>query len=270
MTTEDHVERNRRQWNTWSTDYVASGRRAWSGEAAWGIWSILESTLGVVGDVRDLDTIELGCGTAYWSAWLARAGARPVGVDLSERQLAAARDFQRDFGLTFPLIQANAEHLPIADARFDLALSEYGACIWCDPYVWIPEAARVLRPGGRLIFLCNAPLIVLTWPDEETAVPAGAQLLRPYFGMHRQTWKSDESVEFHLPHGEMLRLLRANGFEVEALRELQPSADPKQRGHSDNATLEWARQWPSEEIWVARLVSGAADPARHGDHHQAG
>ena len=249
----DHVARNRRQWNTWSVDYARPGHRAWAGEPAWGIWAIPEATLGLIGDVRGADAIELGCGSAYWSAWLARAGARPVGIDLSERQLATARALQAEFGLAFPLVQANAEHLPIVDGRFDLAISEFGASIWCDPYAWIPEAARVLRPGGRLIFLVSSPLVSITSPDEDVVVPAGIELLRPYFGLHRCTWKSDESVEFHLPHGQMLRLLRANGFEVEDLIELQPSADPRPRGRPDFVTLEWARQWPAEEIWVTRL-----------------
>ena len=37
--------------------------------------------------------------------------------------------------------------------RFDLVISEYGASLWADPYAWVPECARVLRPGGRLVFL---------------------------------------------------------------------------------------------------------------------
>ncbi|WP_246568078.1 class I SAM-dependent methyltransferase [Streptomyces flaveus] len=48
-------------------------------------------------------TIELGCGTAYVSAWLARAGAHPVGIDLSEKQLATARAMQAEFGIDFPI-----------------------------------------------------------------------------------------------------------------------------------------------------------------------
>ncbi|MFZ0187414.1 MAG: class I SAM-dependent methyltransferase [Streptosporangiaceae bacterium] len=82
------------------------------------------------------------------SAWLARRGARPVGLDNSAAQLATAARLQDRFGLRFPLIHASAEQIPLADAAFDLVISEYGASISCDPYAWIPEAARVLRPGG--------------------------------------------------------------------------------------------------------------------------
>src|SRR6476619_4619039 len=101
-------------------------------------------------DLAGRDTIELGCGTAYVSAWLARRGARPVGIDNSEAQLATAASLQAEHGLSFPLHHGNAEATPFEDASFDIAISEYGASIWCDPYAWIPEAARLLRPGGEL------------------------------------------------------------------------------------------------------------------------
>jgi SAM-dependent methyltransferase len=147
-------------------------------------------------DVSGWDVIELGCGTGYISAWLARRGAQPVGIDYSEAQLQTARRLQREFGLEFPLIHGNPEDVPAPDASFDLAISECGASIWCDPYRWIPEAARLLRPGGHLVFLVNGVLAMLTTPGEENA-PATDRLLRPYFGMHRFEWSEDESVEFH-------------------------------------------------------------------------
>jgi len=160
-----------------------------------------ESALRVLPDDLDgRDTIELGCGTGYVSAWMARRGARPVGIDNSENQLATARRFQGEFGLEFPLIHCNAEAVPLPSESFDLAISEYGASIWCDPYKWIPEAARLLRPGGELIFLVNSALFMLFAPEKD-GVAAGEQLLRSYFGMHRFEWPDDESVEFHLGHG---------------------------------------------------------------------
>jgi SAM-dependent methyltransferase len=156
---------------------------------------------------------------------------------------------QERFGLRFPLVHASAERAPFADATFDLAISEYGASIWCDPYAWIPEAARLLRPGGQLIFLVNSVLLMLTIPDQD-GLPATERLLRPYFGMHRFTWPDDDSVEFHLGHGDMIRLLRRYDLQIEDLQEIQPS--PGAATQHPLATIEWARQWPCEEIWKAR------------------
>jgi SAM-dependent methyltransferase len=249
----EHVQRNRVAWDLMATDYVETGEHAWKeSEPSWGIFSIPESEVGMLPpDVAGLDTIELGCGTAYVSAWLARRGARPVGIDNSPKQLETARRLQAEHDLTFPLHLGNAEATPFPDASFDLAISEYGACLWCDPYKWIPEAARLLRPGGQLMFLTNGLLIALGSPqgDDEDA-PVTDRLERDLFGLHRFDW-SDGSVEFHLPHGEWIRLLRENGFDVEALIELQAPEGATTKYHP-YVTAEWARRWPAEEVWKAR------------------
>jgi SAM-dependent methyltransferase len=251
--TPEHVLRNRSMWDQWAEEYVEPGVRCWSSaEPLWGIWGIPEADAGVLpADLAGRDCIELGCGTGYISAWLARRGARPIGLDNSAAQLATARALQDRFGLRFPLVHGSAEQAPFADATFDLAISEYGASIWCDPYAWIPEAARLLRPGGELIFLVNSVLLMLTVPDEEDA-PATDRLLRPYFGIHRFEWPDDDSVEFHLGHGDMIRLLRRCGLQVEDLLELRPPPDATTR--YPMATLEWSRQWPCEEVWKARKL----------------
>lgn len=94
---------------------------------------------------------------------------------------------------------------------------------------------------------------MLTIPDEDD-LPATDRLLRPYFGMHRFEWPDDNSVEFHLGHGDMIRLLRRCGLEVEDLLELRPGPDAVPS--HPLATIEWARQWPCEEVWKTRKVSG--------------
>jgi SAM-dependent methyltransferase len=231
--TADHVQRNRAAWDQWAADYSGPGLRRWAAdEPTWGLWNIPEAQVGLLpADVNGRDSIELGCGTGYISAWL------------------AARQLQDRFELRFPLVHASAEQVPFADASFDLAISEYGASIWCDPYRWIPEAARLLRPGGELIFLLNSVLLMLTVPDAEDQ-PATDRMLRPFFGMHRFEWPEDESVEFHLGHGDMIRLLRGCDLEVEDLLELRPGPDATTR--YPFVTLDWARQWPCEEVWKAR------------------
>lgn len=91
---------------------------------------------------------------------------------------------------------------------------------------------------------------------EQVGIPAEDRLLRPQFGLHRMEWPDDEEdgVEFHLPHGEMLRVLRdsGDGFEVEELRELQPPEGATTR--YPYVTIEWARRWPSEEVWKVRKI----------------
>jgi SAM-dependent methyltransferase len=251
----EHVSRNRAYWDGMADEWVESGRRNWQQtEPHWGIWQIPESEAKLLPDVDGLDVIELGCGTGYVSSWLARRGARPVGIDNSPRQLETARGFQTEFGIEFPLILGNAEEVPLPDASFDLAISEYGAAIWADPYKWVPEAARLLRPGGRLIFLGNSTLVMMAVPDLETDGPATDRLLRDQFGMHRFEWPDSDGVEFHLSHGDWIKLLRANGFEVEDLVELRPAADATTR--FPYVTAEWSRRWPSEEVWKARKLTG--------------
>jgi SAM-dependent methyltransferase len=249
----EHVWANREAWDRYAHEYAERGRRNWAEEPHWGIWHIPETELRLLpDDLAGKDVVELGCGTAYVSAWLAKRGARPVGIDNSPAQLETARMLQREFGIAFPLHLGNAEATPFDDASFDYAISEYGAALWADPYAWIPEASRLLRPGGELMLYTNGALLQLTVPDLEADGPAGTELLRPYFGMHRMVWPDDTSVEFHLPHGEWIRLLRANGFEVERLVEVQVPIDAVSDEQWQFVTPEWASKWPSEEAWIAR------------------
>ena len=128
----DYVTRNRAHWDESASQWSELGRRAWAGEPSWGIWGVPDAT-DLYHRAADTDTLEIGCGTAYISAWLARAGARPVGLDNSWRQLEIAAALQADFGLPFPLIHGIGERLPLADQSFDFVVSEYGSAIWSDP-----------------------------------------------------------------------------------------------------------------------------------------
>jgi SAM-dependent methyltransferase len=246
-------------WTKANAEYTNENATAnWAlDEISWGIWAIDEPELNVLGDVAGLDVVELGCGTAYFSAWLARRGARPIGVDVTPAQLETARRMMAETGIEFPLVEADAAETGLPDGSADLVVSEYGASIWVDPYRWIPEAARLLRPGGRLVFLCNSTLVVLCAEGYGTS----ETLQRAQFGMHRFEWP-EGGVEFHLAHGEWIDVLRANGFELERLVEIQAPADAQTHGYYAYVTAEWARKWPCEEIWVTRKRDGDSTEAR--------
>ena len=248
MSLSDHARANRQAWGVQAKDYEEPARRHWAqDDITWGVFSVPESELNALPEVDGKDVIELGCGTAYFSAWLARRGARPVGVDVTPAQLETARQMQRETGIEFPLLEANAEEVPLPDASFDVVLSEYGASIWCDPYKWLPEAARLLRPGGELVFLRNSTLSMLCakldgWSET---------LQRPQRGLHRMDWEDEGTTEFQLGHADLFKLLRESGFDVLDLIELFAPEDAENHAYY-HSNAEWAKQWPWEEIWRAR------------------
>jgi SAM-dependent methyltransferase len=249
----DYALVNRESWTKANAEYT--DRRAheeWAKEEIdWGVWGLPESEVRALPEVAGKDVVELGCGSAYFGAWLKLRGARRVvGVDVTPAQLETARRMDAEFGVGLELVEANAEETGLPDASFDLAVSEYGASIWCDPYKWIPEAARLLRPGGELVFLRNSTLATLCataegGPDE--------RLQRPQRGLRRLEWQTEEEheIEFQIPHGEMVRLLRANGFELLDLIELYAPEDARDHAYY-HSNADWAKKWPSEEIWRAR------------------
>ena len=253
MTLSDHERANKASWEQEAANYVEPARRNWASDRIeWGIHDVPEAEIGALPDVDGLDVVELGCGTAYFSAWLARRGARPTGVDITENQLATARAMQAEHGLEFPLIQASAEDVPLPAACADLVLSEYGASLWCEPAAWIAEAARLLRPAGRLVFLTNSVLVALTAPSSG---PNGDRLLRGQREISPLRFDDDDAIEFHLSHSEWFALLTRNGFDVTGLYELYAPAGAEPSRHADWMPLEWAQRWPIEEIWTARLRS---------------
>jgi ubiquinone/menaquinone biosynthesis C-methylase UbiE len=249
----DSVEVNREVWTRSNAEYTdASALEAWQRpEITWGVWHRPECEVQALSDdLAGLDVVELGCGTAYISAWLARRGARPVGVDPTPAQLETARRMQRETGIEFPLIEAPAESVPLPDACADLVVSEYGASIWADPERWLFEAARLLRPGGLLVFLRGSTIALVCAPDYG---PVDTRLHKSYDEIHRMDWRYDEGgIEFHPPPGDVVRLLREAGFEVEKLIELRAPVDAVDHPYYDFVPVTWARRWPAEEIWVAR------------------
>ena len=244
---------NVEDWTRANAEYTdARAEQAWAeDEVTYGVFHVTETELKALPDVAGKDVVELGCGTAYFGAWLKKRGAaRVVGVDPTPAQLATARRCNKKFGLGLEFVEAFGEDVPLPDESFDFVFSEYGASIWADPYKWIPEAARLLRDGGELFFLCNSTLAILCSPDDD--VPTTETLQRPQFGMFRFQWP-DSGIEYHLAHGEWIRLLRANGFEILDLIEIQAPVGAGSHPQYDYVTPEWGRRWPAEEIWRARL-----------------
>lgn len=237
---------NRRTWDDWSDGYQRKhgGLLHGPNAEAWGLWRRPESELRVLDPVKGKTVLELGCGAAHWSTSLAGRGARVVGLDISGAQLGHAPRVDR-----FAPVLGDAQALPFADAVFDLVLSDYGGMSWADPYLTVPEVARVLRPGGQLAFCTNTPFFAMCWnSDDRTLTPA---LRRAYFGLHtRQV--APTAVDYVLSYGGWVQLLHSCGLMLEALFE-EPPPPGASTSFSDRP-LEWTSRWPIEAIWSARRV----------------
>ncbi len=212
----DYLERNRAVWTKANEEYTdARAREAWAAEEiTWGMFGPSESELGVLGDVAGKDVIELGCGTALLRG-MARngAGARVTGVDLTPAQLETARRMSEETGIAMELLEANAEDVPLPDESFDLAsrstARRSGAtrtsgfrrrrgC--CGPAASSSSSATRLWP-------CSALRTRARWASSSSG-RSSACIASSGPTMTRASSSTSS-------HGEMLRLLRESGFEVE-------------------------------------------------------
>jgi SAM-dependent methyltransferase len=244
----EHERRNREFWDADADDYQAAHAPRLD-TATWGVWEIPESEVGVVGDVAGLDVLELGCGDARWSVHLARGGARVVALDQSRGQLRHARSLLDRTSSDVALLCASAEAIPLAADTFDLVLCDHGAMSFCDPEMAVPEVARLLRDGGRLVFSHTTPWPYLTWNFTKERV--GRRLRRPYFGIRRfDDGAGAGTIDFQLTYGEWIRCFRRHGLVVDDLVELR--APKHARTSFEDFDARWARRWPAEQIWVTR------------------
>lgn len=252
----DYAAVNRGFWDAAAEDWVGPGERQWAArEPSWGIWGVPDDQAPLLpADLRGRDVIELGCGTAYVSAWAARRGARRVvGIDNSARQLDTARRLAHEYGIELTLHHGIAEDTPEPDSAFDVAVSEYGAVLWAEPTAFLTEARRLLRDGGALSFLTSHPLAVVTAPLDGS-IPSDTRLLRPWFGDHRYDWRDavDDpgGIEFVPTVGQWFVLARQAGFRVDDYREIQAPATAGD-GVNSAVTGAWAKQWPAEHaFWL--------------------
>jgi SAM-dependent methyltransferase len=249
---------NRRWWDADADDYQAlHGSFLGLADFVWSPERLREAEAGLLRDVAGCRVLELGCGAAMCSRWLAAHGARPVALDQSAGMLRHAVAGAWATGIEVPLVQADARHLPFGNGVFDIAFTAFGAVQFvADSDRIMREVARVLRPGGRWVFATSHPA---QWAFPDDPGPSGLTATMSYFDRTPYV-EFDESgdptyVEHHRTLGDRIREIVAAGFRLVDLVEPEWPAD---------LTEEWG-QWsalrgrilPGTAIYVCELPASA-------------
>jgi len=210
-------------WDRYADEYQAThGEFLGDVGFVWGPEGLTEAEAGVLGPVAGRDVLEVGSGAGQCSRWVGAQGGRPVGLDLSWRQLQHSRRIDQDTGTAVPSVLGTATHLPFRDASFDVVFSSFGALQFVsDIDLAVTEAARVLRPGGRFAFSITHPT---RWmfpddPGEEGLVASQSYWDRtPYVEVDDETG-TVSYVEHHRTLGDWVSLLAGAGFALTRLDE---------------------------------------------------
>lgn len=248
------VRANRSWWDADADAYHAEhGDFLGVADFVWCPENVREQDVHLLGDVAGRDVLEVGCGSAMCSRWLAAHGARPVAFDLSAGMLRHARAGADLTGIAVPLVQADAQHLPFGSGRFDIAFTAFGAVGFvADSARVMREVARVLRPGGRWVFAATHPI---RWAFADDPGPRGLTASISYFDRSAYVERADDGtptyVEQHRTLGDRVREIVAAGFRLVDLVEPEWPA-----GH----TRQWG-QWsplrgallPGTAIYVCEL-----------------
>ena len=244
----------RAAWNRTSVGYQQRHQIP-THSAHYGPWAPEENDLRLLGSVAGKRILELGCGGGQCSIAFALQGATATGIDLSDEQLDFARRLAATSGASVDFFQGDAADLSrFADASFDVVFSAYALPYVRDIARCLHEAARVLVPGGLLVFSLDHPFRDCFWDeetDEESLTPA-----RSYFLRSASDWQFSSSGEwmrsYHRTIGDWTDLLRNAGLQLQRILEPEPVLTPEEENTwAESYDLETARLIPQTIIFVA-------------------
>lgn len=251
----DYTEGNRRAWNEIA---VVRERALWPEAAFFAAGgSLLDDRVrAVAGEVADSSVLHLQCATGEETLSWAVAGARAVGVDISDAQIAIAAQKAKDATLDVRFVASDIYELPddLQQGSFDLVYTASGVLVWLpDIARWAEIVAAALKPGGRFILFEEHPVSQVLCATE-----GKLEIVSDYFGRgvpeFDQGWghfagaedATETKVQFSWPLGDIVTALARAGLRIDALTEYPSRAEWR-----FGTLLDHVRRLPGELLLVA-------------------
>ena len=202
----------------------------------------------MIGNINGKKVLDIACGEGYFSRHYARTGAKVVGVDFSPEMIKAAEEEEKRNPLDIEYHVADATDLSFIDSEsFDLAFSFMALMDIADYESAISEAYRVLKGGGRFVFLITHPYFEQRWHDGKLIVGWETRVLDdgsrefPYLWVEDYFTRHDEVVDWpkrvgrrpyaftttshHRTLADYVNTLSEKGFVVTRLDEPMPTCE---------------------------------------------
>ena len=252
----ESLRANRADWDAYADEYQST-HGEFLGDAGflWGPEGVREDEVGALGDVAGQDVLEIGCGAGQCSRWVLGRGGRPVGIDVSMRQLQHSRRIDEEHGVVVPALLCVGRRPAVRGRLFDVVFSAFGALQFVAdaPTPWSPTWPGCCGPAAVFAFSITHPT---RWmfpddPGEEGLVASQSYWDRtPYVEVDDVTGET-RYVEHHRTLGDWVGALARHGFVLTDLHEPEWPAD------HDRTWGGWSRVrgmlTPGSAIFVARL-----------------
>ncbi len=246
----------RNAWNANSESYQSLHEIA-TESAHYGPWAPRENELRLLGDVRGLRILEIGCGGGQCCIAFARQGAHVTGLDLSDEQITFARDLAKQAGVDVRFVQGDAVDLgAFQNGSRDILFSTYTFHYVEQMAASLRECARVLASRGRLVFCLDHPFRDCFHDDEgdETVIYP----VRSYFDGSPLRWTFAASgvpmITYHRTVSEWVEMLHAAGFRLLRMLEPEPPAEMLDAIWPEDGALAPLRMAPQTIIFVAEKM----------------